>query len=417
MSLTPDVNGSYVHGTWAQLASLPGGYAPLYFGSAVLADGRLLVEGGEFNISGAAPVWTSLGAIYDPRANAWTSVSPPSGWSNIGDAPSAVLANGGFLLGNALSAQQALFNSSTLTWTATGAGKADSNNEEGWTLLPNGKVLTVDGANVLGSELYDPSTGTWTSGGSTIVSLVNGGEIGPAVLMPGGTVFAEGATQHTALYHSAAGTWSVGPDFPVAASGQLEADDAPAALLPNGHVLAAASPGFNNDTHFFEFDGTSLSEVARTPDAPAQPAFVTRLLVLPTGQVLEVDGSSDVEIYTPTGGPNPAWIPTITSVPNTLRRGSTYVVSGTQFNGLSQGSAYGDDAQNATNYPLVRIINNTTGHVFFARTHGHSTMAVATGSATVSTSFDVPAGAEVGSSLFVLGANGISSVPVSVTVQ
>ena len=45
----------------------------------------------------------------------------------------------------------------------------------------------------------------------------------------------------------------------------------------------------------------------------------------------------------------------------------------------------------ATNYPLVRITNNSTHHVFYARTHDHSTMGVATGSATVSTNFDVPA--------------------------
>jgi hypothetical protein len=416
MALTPDINGSYVHGTWSQLASLPTEYAPLYFASAVLPDGRLLVEGGEYNISGS-PVWTNLGAVYDPLANAWTAVSPPSGWSNIGDAACVVLANGTFMLQNALSTQAALFNAASLTWTATGAGKADSNNEEGWTLLPNGKVLTVDGSNAPQSEIYDPASGTWSSAGSTIVTLPNGGEVGPAVLMPGGVVFAEGATQHTALYNSATGAWSAGPDFPAAASGQLEADDAPAALLPNGRVLAVASPGFGNDAHFFEFDGTRLNEVARTPNAPNQPAFVTRLLVLPTGQILEVDGSQDVEIYTPTGGPNSAWLPTLTSAPTTVRRGATFTVSGRQLNGLSQGSAYGDDAQNATNYPLVRIVNNTTGHVFYARTHGHSTMGVATGSAIVSTSFDVPAGAETGSSLLMVVANGVSSVPVGVTVQ
>src|ERR1700686_5409251 len=43
--LTPDNKGSYVKGTWSQLASLPSNYAPLYFASAVLADGRLVVEG------------------------------------------------------------------------------------------------------------------------------------------------------------------------------------------------------------------------------------------------------------------------------------------------------------------------------------------------------------------------------------
>ena len=44
--LTPDNKGSYVNGTWKRIASLPAGYAPLYFGSAVLADGRVLAAGG-----------------------------------------------------------------------------------------------------------------------------------------------------------------------------------------------------------------------------------------------------------------------------------------------------------------------------------------------------------------------------------
>ncbi len=46
--LTPDINGSYANGTWTQVASIPF-YSPLFFGSAVLPDGRLLVEGGEYN--------------------------------------------------------------------------------------------------------------------------------------------------------------------------------------------------------------------------------------------------------------------------------------------------------------------------------------------------------------------------------
>ncbi len=32
--LTPDKFGSYVKGTWSQVASLPSGYVPLYFASA-----------------------------------------------------------------------------------------------------------------------------------------------------------------------------------------------------------------------------------------------------------------------------------------------------------------------------------------------------------------------------------------------
>lgn len=59
--LTPDASGSYINGTWTQLASLPSGYAPLYFASAVLPDGRVLIEGGEYN--GSSQVWTNQGAI------------------------------------------------------------------------------------------------------------------------------------------------------------------------------------------------------------------------------------------------------------------------------------------------------------------------------------------------------------------
>src|ERR1700689_5471666 len=47
--LTPDIKGSYLNGTWSQVASLPSGYVPLYFASAVLADGRLVIVGGEYN--------------------------------------------------------------------------------------------------------------------------------------------------------------------------------------------------------------------------------------------------------------------------------------------------------------------------------------------------------------------------------
>jgi hypothetical protein len=140
--LTPDINGSYINGTWSEIAPLPVGYGPLAFGSAVLPDGRVVVEGGEFNQYGND--YTNLGAIYDPVANTWTKVKPPSGWSHIGDASTVVLNNGALMLANAETRQAAILNPLTLTWTATGSGKFDVNLEEGWTLLPNGKVLTVD---------------------------------------------------------------------------------------------------------------------------------------------------------------------------------------------------------------------------------------------------------------------------------
>src|SRR5664279_766408 len=79
--LVPNVSGDYVHGTWTQLASLLAGYGPLYYASAVLADGRVFVMGGEYNFGVA--VWSSRGAIYDPTTDVWTEIAPPSGWLQI----------------------------------------------------------------------------------------------------------------------------------------------------------------------------------------------------------------------------------------------------------------------------------------------------------------------------------------------
>ena len=139
------------------------------------------------------------------------------------------------------------------------------------------------------------------------------------------------------------------------------------------------------------------------------------MLVLPTGQILFTDFFF-VSVYNPSESYNPAWAPRIQSAPATVSPGGSYVISGHLFNGMSQGAAYGDDQQSATNYPLVRITNNATGHVFYSRTHDHSSMGVAF-NGIVSTHFDVPANQETGPSQLVVVANGIPSTPVSVTVQ
>ena len=125
----------------------------------------------------------------------------------------------------------------------------------------------------------------------------------------------------------------------------------------------------------------------------------------------------DVELYTSKGTVNAAWAPTITSVPKTLTPGSTYTISGTQFNGLTAGTAYGDDSQMATSFPLVRIVNSATKHVFYARTSNFSTMGIATGSAVVSATFVVPTTIETGPSALVVVANGIPSKARPVTIE
>ena len=151
--LTPDVTGSYVNGTWSKQASLPAGYSPYAFASAVLADGRVVIAGGEYNQGSFA--FTNLCAIYDPVANTWTEFPAPTGWGWIGDSPSSVLPNGDFLLGMKFTKAMAALDPTTLTWRPyRHAGKQDFNAEEGWTLLPNGTVLTYDVKNSPESEIY-----------------------------------------------------------------------------------------------------------------------------------------------------------------------------------------------------------------------------------------------------------------------
>jgi hypothetical protein len=418
--LTPDITGSYVNGTWSQVASLIAKYQPLYFADAVLPDGRVIIEGGEYNLG--KEVWTNQGAIYDPVANSWTPVKPPKGseWSRIGDGPGTVLANGTFMLGASGysgTTAEALLTESSLKWKATGSGKADGNGEEGWSLLPNGDVLTVDTNDGTNTEIYSPATKAWTSAGGTPASLINGGEVGPQVLQPDGTVFAVGATGANAVYASGTGTWAAAPSFPVIGGAQYDVADGASAVLPDGNVLVDASPGvYQTPVHFWEFDGTNLTQVADTPNAPNLSSFDGFMIVLPTGQVMFNDRVGSIEFYNSTGAPKAAWLPVITSVPTTLTHGSSYTVSGKQLGGLTQAAAYGDDYQAATNYPLVRLTVTATSHVFYARTSGFTAMGVAP-AAKSSASFLVPAGIETGAATLQVVANGIASKPVSVTID
>jgi hypothetical protein len=451
--LTPDSGGSYVNGTWRQLPSPPAGYAPSAGSQVVLADGRVLFVGGEYNqnqysLPFAPSGLTNMSAVYDPVTDSWTMIAPPPGLAYIGDVPSVVLPDGSFVFGDKLGRDMWRLDPLSLTWTSVPAtGKADDFAEEGWTLLPDGSLFTIDVGNPRHAEHYDPVAAQWYSDGNTPagltsptgspggltygpapVQVVGGvsygpgpagtyfppGEIGPALLLPDGKVFATGAAAngsvaHTAIYTPGstpadAGSFAAGPDFPVGD----DAGDASAALLPSGHVLIAALSG-----RFYEYDGATLTVTGALPNNGGNTAYF--VLPLPNGQTLVTGG--ETQIYSGNGSANPAWAPTITAAPTIVTRGSTYTISGTQFNGLSQAAAVGDEFNAATNYPLVPITNTATGHVVYARTHGHSSMGVATGSTSVSTLFTIPADAETGASSLAVVANGIASVPVGVTVN
>ena len=415
--LTPDKKGSYSNGTWKQLAKTPG-YGPLYYASSVLPDGRVFTMGGEYNFGNNN--WQNLGYMYDPVRDTWSQLTAPAAWTQMGDTGSIMLPQGKLLIADPLSNQCVIFDPATSTFGQPFTnGKADGNDEEGLVLLPNGNVLTVDAVKTPNSEIFNSTTLQWGAGGSTINNLVQDKteEIGPMVLRPDGTVICFGGSQHNSVYNTKTGTWSAAPDFPSITAGQLDCADAPACLLPSGNVICATSPGFaQSGVVFFEWDGTKLNQVVGLPTSSGDTSFTGNFLTLPTGELLYTNQSPSMYLYTSKGTPDPSWYPSITASPSTVVPGSSYAISGLQFNGMSGASAYGDDQQNYTNYAQVRITNAKSGTVVYCRAFNPSTYSVQTGSKVVSTNFQVPKTIETGKSIIEVVCNGLASKPVTITV-
>lgn len=434
-----------------------------------------------------------------------------------GDDPSTLLSKRRILAGNLLNNSTFLYSIDSNSWTqAATKVYQDSSDEEGWTVMSGGLILTYDLAPSIATgqgyaELYNPSQNVW-SGISPADGSANGDlpllssnplgfELGPVLRLQDGRGLVIGGNQHTALYQQTTNTWSAGPDtlgvlsnpFGTIDHALFGADDAPAALLPNGHVLFAADAGpnpvtskgstaagsaivshipstagmqvfwsvgqangnsdvippgayitsidsrhqvhisksaaasdeqialvfggiFSNPTQLFDLDPGSgrtsaVSPPLSDPNLASDPAFVSRMLVLPTGQVLFSDGaSSQLYVYTPAGSANPAYLPVIDKV--TYDDG-VFTLSGRQLNGISDASAYGDDVQSNENYPIVRL-QNSAGLVFYCRSRNWSSTGVGNNSESVR--FTLNPAVVPGPYQLTVSAGGLSSAPVPFNV-
>jgi hypothetical protein len=439
--LTPDSSGSYLNGTWSTLATMHDTRRD--FSSVVLTNGRVLVFGGEYG-TGA-----TNSEVYDPLSNTWTIVPVPpgvittnlnliavgqgqSGGAGFLDSCSVILPNGKVLaapVGPATNGNTAIFDPTANTWSVgPPLFRGDNQSEASWVKLPDDSILTVDPVGNA-TERFIPSLNQWINDGNVPVSLYDGsGEIGPAFLLPDGRAFfiggqrnTAGLGSYTAFYtpsgNTNAGSWAAGPVLP---NGQVSGD-APGAILVNGKILCATSPWssiFPNQsppTSLYEFDpvANSFSQVTAPPNS-AFPYLVPsdiRMLDLPDGTVLMSYGVTQLELYRPDGAPLAAGQPVINSI--TKNPDGSYHLTGLRLNGISQGAAFGDDAQMDSNYPLVRMTNLTSGAVYYARTYNWSSTGVMTSNRVVTTEFTLPAGLPVANYSLVAVANGNASAPVA----
>ena len=302
----------------------------------------------------------------------------------------------------------------------------------------------------MSSELYTMTNlvtgqGTWACGPTLVTKLWNNAdeELGVSAMLYNNKVLQIGGSViGTNIYDVATNSWSLGPNPP----DSLDQSDGPGAIEPNGKLLVMMSPGlFLNGCYMLEYDPTANSfAYTGSPQDCTPPSTDTsysgHLMIVPTGQIIFSAFVPHVEMYTPAPGLatwtcnscNP--IQTV-SIPATILLSSTIlhsgslnnVVYGYQLNGLTQNNFYGDDNQMDTNFPLARItcanvIGNgcTPGYVYYAFTHDDGPAGPTVHSIAPHhfgyTKFDLPV-VPAGTYDFQTVTNGIPSNSIRVTVQ
>jgi hypothetical protein len=421
---------SYAAGGWSTL--LPMSKPRLFFGSNILPNGKVMVLGGEYtgpNTTPATVTDDNTGEIYDPTTNTWSPMATfPQ--SQFGDDPTEVLPDGRVLGGYISGSATYFYNPTTNSWAPNVALKLNldnSSDEESWVKLPDGSILSYDiygslNNGVPSAQKYVPSLGQWVSAGTLPALLSTSAvalELGPAFLLPDGRVFFVGGNNNTAYYTPSTNTWTAGPALP---SGLVGAD-VPGAMMPNGHILLALSPlgtlnakgnySFPPPTRVYEFDPVANTYTDLTSTIPStfvlsnRSAFSTTMLVLPSGQVMMMNDSGTIALFTPNEQPSDAWRPKITDITNDTGS-NVFTITGMQLNGLSEGAAYGDDNEMASNYPIVKF-SDQFGTEAYGRTFNWSSNGVATGGAFETVQCTLPPGFAPGVYLVTVIANGIQS--------
>jgi hypothetical protein len=248
---------------------------------------------------------------YNPATGTWSGISPSDGTAN-GTIPQLSSPKLGYELGASLR-------------------------------LQDGRVFEIGATQH--NALYNPSTNTWAAGPDTVGTLNGipspfGSDDGPAAILPNGHVIYaadSGASGFTSSGNITAGSpvvtnipstailqvyWPVnGKGIP--GGSYIVSVNSPSQVTISSPATATISADkiswggtYSNPAELFDFDPlkntiTQVTSALPDPNLPFEGSYPTRMLILPTGQLLFSDDSAQLWVYTSSGRPNPLLQPFI----------------------------------------------------------------------------------------------------------
>lgn len=300
-------------GQWSQTGRLP--VAMSSHTATCLADGQILVVGGGASSAGITNA-TNAAALYDPATGKWT----PTGkmlTKRAGHTASLLPDGRVLVVGGEYSVVRfpnvtnyflntaEIYNPATRKWTRAASMLSSARSGHTATTLADGRILVTGGMAAwwhrirrgswtAGAEIYNPSSGKWTSAGNLssaksghAAALLSDGR----VMVTGGYTYGRGILKTVDLFDPAAAVWSSGAPMATARMGHF------AVTLPSGNVLVGGAPG-SPVCEVFDASTGMWTATGNQPAANGGPA-----ILLGDGRVLSVQNNPPVGLP-----PNPTAI-------------------------------------------------------------------------------------------------------------